>query len=143
MEDEDGGVVALECYYEVETTAGAGDWFEVGLIVNITPPDEETEDVDVTVQKSPGGRKEYRPGLIEGGTSDFELRWVPGGATHTYLRQWKSSRETRSSRIRYPGDLYETFPAYPKNFPRTVNLGEAMAATLTVKVAGQPVWSDE
>lgn len=139
MESE--AVVGLECYYEVEDALGSGDFVEIGEITNITPPDEDTDDVEVTHQKSPGGRKEFIPGLTDGGTADFDLNWIPGGTTHEFIRQWRSSRERRASRIRYPGDVFETFPAYPKNFSRTVNLGDKLAATLTVKVAGEPVFS--
>lgn len=143
MEDEVEGVVSLGMALLVETFAGSGVFFEFAYLTNFTPPDSETEDVETTHQKSPGGVRQYRPGLTEGGVSEYEINFVPGNGTHVFYRQWKRSREVRQTRIVYNPDINETYPAYAKTFSRGANLGERMTATLGLKVAGESVWSDE
>ncbi|MFZ5719201.1 MAG: phage tail tube protein [Pseudomonadota bacterium] len=135
-------VVAFEVTLEVETSEGSGVYTELAEITNITPPSATINDVEVTHMKSPGRAREFKPGLTDYGTATFEMNWIPGSATETFILAWRAAGETRSVRLTY-GDTLEvdTFPAYPQSWERGAQIGEKMSGSLTVKVAGDVVRS--
>ncbi len=125
---------------EVETAAGSDTFTELGEITSVTPPEDTVDQIDVTHMGSPGRRREYISGLIDGGEGSFDLNWVPGAATHDFIVAWQAAGDTRDLRITYPNNARETFPAFPTGFSRTAPVDDKMTGTLTVKQAGETTW---
>lgn len=128
------GMIGFGTTIEVETTPGV--WFKLGFVNDVNPPDDSTDDVDVTHMESPGRRRQYIAGLIDGGEGSFGVNWIPGNPTDEYVRAWRATGENRDLRLTYPNNVTETFPTYPKGWSKAVPLDDKMTATLTVKMAG-------
>lgn len=136
---ESNAVVAFEITVEVETSRGSGVYQELEEISSVTPPNASVNDVEVTHMKSPGRAREFKPGLTDYGTWSAEMNWIIGSATDTFIRDWRASGETRSTRLTYPDGDTQTFPSYPQSYETGAQIGDKMSATLTGKVAGDVV----
>ncbi len=79
---------------------------EIGEI-NTGPDDEDSvSEVDVTNHQSPGRRREFIGGLIEGGTIDITCNYIPSDATQnltTGLQKVFSDAEVRTFIVVDPG----------------------------------------
>ena len=68
-------------------------WTELALIGDLELPDEQVDEVEVTHMKSPGRRKQFIAGLIDGGSVTIPMNYMPGSATDTLLLEIKASGE--------------------------------------------------
>lgn len=64
------------------------NWVPISESAGIAVQSEETDYVDVTSLDSPGGRREFIPGLIDPGTADFEVGYTPD--MYATLLGWKN-----------------------------------------------------
>jgi hypothetical protein len=62
-------------------------------------PEDQIADVEATHMLSPGRREEYIAGLIDGGTGDIVMNYVPGSATDVLCRDLVATGATRGLRI--------------------------------------------
>jgi hypothetical protein len=132
-------IIGYGTIVEVFSPESPGTPFELGEVNGLEPPDDSVDDVDVTHMQSPGRRREFIPGLIDGGEGSFDINWIPGNPTDDYVQDWKASGEVRTIRFTYPNNAYEEFPAYPKGMSKSVPLDDKLTATVTVKMAGDLV----
>jgi hypothetical protein len=127
----------------VEVTNGpdtSSGWFELGEVVDVNPPEDSTDLVDVTHQKSPGRRKEFKSGLTEGGEGSFPLNWIPQNPTDEFCQGWQAAGENRQMRLTWPNGATMQYPATYRGFSRGAQIGQKMSGTLTVKMAGEPTY---
>ena len=112
----------------------------LGEVFNITPPSAQIDQIDVTHMQSPGRRREFISGLIDGGECSFEMNYIPGSTGDEELNEILElavgvSRR-RSCRIRYPNGVTHTFDAELQSYEPTVPTDDRMTATVTFKVTG-------
>lgn len=110
-------------------------------VFDITPPNEQTDDVEVTHYKSPGRRREYIRGLIESGEFQVQMNYVAGSATDVLARAAHSAGDTRAFKIVVPDDAGDpaweiTGNCYAKGYERALPIEDRLTATLTCKVTG-------
>lgn len=127
--------------FRVETVAGSGVYFEYGEVTNITPPNEQMGETEVTHMQSPGGYIERIPTLVDPGDMSVEINYLPGSDTEDHMLGWKTTRDVRSCQIVWPASTgrVDTFPGYYKGFSPTMGAAEKLAGTITVGVAGEVV----
>lgn len=77
---------------------------ELAEITSVGFPQDETDEHEVTHLKSPGRRKEFIQGLIDGGEISFSGNYVPGGPTDLLLTAAKGTGTTRKCKIVVPDD---------------------------------------
>lgn len=107
-------------------------------------PQDETDEHEVTHLQSPGRRKEFIQGLIDGGEFTATLNYVPGGATDVLLTDAKDTGTTRKVRIVIPDDSGTgaadwnfTFSAFVKRYaPENMEPNAPITATATFRVTG-------
>lgn len=122
---------------DVEATVGELDYFTLGEVTSVTLNSDTVDDIEVTHMQSPGRRKEFLAGLIDGNTATFKLNNIPGDATDDFCAAWQTAGERRSTRVTLPNGKTRTFTSYVKSFvPDAIEPGKAITATMTVKVAG-------
>lgn len=113
---------------------------ELVEVVSFPLPDDEVDDVEVTHLKSPGKRREYISGLIDGGTVDVELNWIPGSVTDALIRTAKAAGDTRTIVFTVPDgdDGWEiTTSAYVKGYPRgPVEAGGKLNGVVRFRITG-------
>lgn len=109
---------------------------EIAECSNITPPNFETDDVDVTHMQSPNRTREFIAGLTDPGEASFEINWVPSSATDILLLGLKTSGATVTWKFQWPNGTYWEFPGYVKGFEPSAATEDKMTATITIRVGG-------
>jgi hypothetical protein len=107
-------------------------------------PTDETDEHEVTHLASPGRRKEYIQGLIDGGEFTATLNYAPGGATDLLLTDAKETGTTRKARIVVPdetgtgsADWNFTFSCFVKKYaPDRMEANAPITATATFRITG-------
>lgn len=110
-------------------------------VTEVALPEETVDDVEVTHMKSPGRRKEYKPGLIEPGDGQVTLNYVPGSATDILLREAQNSGKVRAFKTTLPDETGKPAWAvtgflYVKSRSRAIPLGDRMTCQVNVRFTG-------
>lgn len=121
-----------------------GNLTELAEVVSATFPTDETDEVDATHLQSPGRRKEFISGLIDGGECTVTMNYDPGSATDLLLTAAKSTGDTRKVRFEIPDntgtgviDWNITTSCFVKKYaPDTMTTGEKITATATLRITG-------
>jgi predicted secreted protein len=117
---------------------------ELKQVKSFTLPQDEVEEVDISHLKSPGRRREYAPGMIEGGTFEVVLNMRAGSDTDKLLSQALTDGKLRAYKAVIPERGTPVWDVAGNTivvgYDRgEVNVDDAMEATLTLKVTGAPV----
>lgn len=107
-------------------------------------PQDEVDEAEATHLNSPGRRKEFVAGLIDGGDFTATTNYVPGSATDLLLTAAKDAGTTRKIRIVIPDDSgtgaadwnIVTSGFVKKYAPDRLAPGEVITATATFRVTG-------
>lgn len=118
---------------------GTGVLTELEEVTEVALPEEAIDDVEVTHMKSPGRRKEYKPGMIEPGDGQVMLNYIPGSATDILIRgavgQVRAFKTTLPNEAGVPSWKVEG-NLYIKGRSRAVPIGDRMTTTLNVRFTG-------
>lgn len=119
-------------------TPKPGGWFELGKVNNISPPNEQVDQVERTHMKSPNRTKQYVAGLKDPGDMTVGINYLPGNDTDTYIIEWRKTNENREVEIGYAESLVaDSFEGFPLGFaPGGLDASGLMTADLNLKVAG-------
>lgn len=118
-----------------------GGLVELVGVFNMTLPNPQTDDVEVTHYKSPNRQREYIAGLIENGEIQLEMNYVAGSATDLLLSAAKAAGTNRAVKVVVPTSTNAngwgfSFNAYVKGYERAIPLEDRLTAVATLKVAG-------
>lgn len=113
-------------------------------VTNVGFPQDETDEVEATHLLSPGRRKEFIAGLIDGGEFNVEMNYVPGGATDLAFTDAKDLGTIRKHRIVIPDDSGTgaadwniVVSGFVKKYaPTEMTPGEVIKAVATIRVTG-------
>jgi len=115
----------------------------IGEVKSIKGPSTEVSTIDVTTHSSAasGNYREFVPSLIDPGTIDVELSWVPSDSTHALLWTDLTGRTKRDFWIQTPANASGAsanmqFAAYVTNFSKEFPTDDVQSATLTLKITG-------
>ncbi|QAY77923.1 phage tail tube protein [Sphingosinicella sp. BN140058] len=116
--------------------------YEAVEVVGFDLPDDEIEEIEKTHLKSPGKRREFMSGLIDGGEVEVRLNYRPGSDTDIKIRAWKALGNSRAVRFIIPDEVGD--PAWQvdtssicRGYPGvTVEAGTKMEATLRLRITG-------
>lgn len=134
--------IAYDITFLVETSPGSGNadnvtgWFELDKAYDNSPNDPQTEQVDVTVYKSPNRAKQYAAGLTDYGDEVVTMILNEGSATDVFCRAWRASGENRKLRRIFASGVQETIEGFPTGYKRGLPLGDKKTVDLTLKVSG-------
>lgn len=107
-------------------------------------PQDEVEESEATHLTSPGRRREFVAGLIDGGEFTATMNYIPGSASDLLLTDAKALGTTRKIRIVIPddsgtgaADWNMVTSAFVKRYaPDNMTPGEVITATATFRVTG-------
>lgn len=117
---------------------------ELSEVRDVSFPQDEADEHEVTHLKSPDRRKEYIQGLIDGGEMTATLNYDPGGATDLLLTGAKDTGTTRKLRIVIPDNdglgtaaWNMTTSVFVKRYaPDTMEANAPITATAVFRVTG-------
>jgi predicted secreted protein len=130
---------------ERRTAESPETWQLIAERVNLGGPSMSRDAPDVTHMDSPGGWREFIPGLKDGGEVTVEGNFVPDDPTHnaeTGLLNEFASDVRGHWRITFPltGSPPVTweFDAIMTGFELDMPVDDKLAFTATLKISGQP-----
>ncbi|WP_085025291.1 phage tail tube protein [Ensifer aridi] len=137
---------------DTEASIGYGITFEMADILtptvftylaeiyDVTPPSDETDQVDATHMQSPNRNREFIEGLTDPGEASFEMNYVPGSASDKALIAAKGKRKW--CRITFPNGVQTLFVGSRQSYEKAAPTDDKMTATVTFKVSGEPVHTE-
>ncbi|HEY3694062.1 phage tail tube protein [Phenylobacterium sp.] len=129
-------IIGYGSTFSVETAPGSGSYTALGEVTDITPPNNQIDQIEATHMASPGRVKEFIPGLTDLGDMTVAMNYVPSNATDTFLLAWRADGTTRACKITYPNAHTDVFQGFLKGYAPTLQTAAKASATLTVRVAG-------
>lgn len=117
---------------------------EITEVVECGFPADEVDEIEATHLQSPGRRKEYVAGLIDGGEFTATRNFIPGDASDLLLADALADGTTRKVRIVVPdnsgtgaADWNFVVSAFVKKYaPDNMTAGEVIRSTITFRVTG-------
>jgi hypothetical protein len=122
--------------FSIHDDNSPGVYVEMGEVFNITPPNSQTDDVDVTHNQSPSRKREFIPGLIDPGECSFEMNFIPGSASDVRIRALQISGAQKMCEIEFPNAETWEFLASIKGYEISSATEDKMTATVTLRVSG-------
>lgn len=122
--------------FAIHDGADPGVFQAIAEVMEITPPNQQSDDIEVTHYKSPNKKREFIQGLTDPGEMTFGINWIPSDATDVILQALKTSGAKRDMKITWPNGTTWTFNGYIKGFEPTAPIDDRMTATITVRVSG-------
>jgi hypothetical protein len=126
----------------LSSDATTANLYELVQVVSFGLPQPETADVESTHLKSPGKRREFIAGLIDGGSVDVVLNYRPGSDSDIKIRSARDARDVRAIRFVIPdqaGDpewQVDTTGLVTAYKPGDVTADGKIEATMTVRISG-------
>lgn len=108
-------------------------------VFNVTVPDAQADEVDVTHYKSPGRSREFIPGMIDNGEIEIDMNYVPGSVTDLLLTDAKAAADVRAFEITIPnGGTGWKFAgtAFCKSYTKEIPIDDKMTAKAILRVSG-------
>ena len=117
----------------------------IAEIIDVVPPVETRDSVQVTNHGSANKRHEYLPGLADGGTVTFKVNWLPTNATQnksTGLRKTWEDYDNHNWRIVLPNSILTiSFTGHLTNWTPGTPLPSQGTLDCSIKVSGMPTYS--
>lgn len=127
-----------QLYYRA--TGGSGTWTKFAQTVDLKGPEPEVGDVKITNNDSPNNTHEYKPGMLEPGTQDFDIVYDKTQCATLYALLGNGTLYDFAEV--YPDSAGWTYTGYVKKFAtETKTEDEAIKNTVTLKLTTKPVFS--
>lgn len=112
----------------------------IAEVKDINGPETSVDVVDVTNQDSPDNFEEIMPTLKRGGTTSFDVNFVPTEATHdstTGLLSFLNNRSLQDWEIEIPGTgLSVIFQGYVVKWGPKFPVANVATASIDIRVSG-------
>ncbi len=111
---------------------------------SISGPSMETDEADVTTHSSAaaGAFREFILTLIDAGTIEFDINYVPSDPVHIGLRTDFLARTKRNWQLVLPGAVQTiSFAGYVKTMPFEFPTDGPVTQKLTIRCTGAPTFS--
>lgn len=121
---------------EIALASAPGVWVYIAETTSHEPPSFTDATVEATHMQSPGGHREFIPGLTDPGQSSHEMNFEPGSATDVFLLSIRG--KNLIARLTFPNGRQMVYNCVREGYERAIPLDERLTATLTLKVSGEP-----
>lgn len=129
---------------QVSSSSSAAGLVEIGEVRSFTMGSDEADEHEVTHLKSPGRRKEFIAGMIDGGEMTIQINYVPGSASDLLLTDALDTGTTRAIRAIIPDDdglgtaaWQHTTSGFVKRYaPDEVQPNAPITASVTLRITG-------
>lgn len=116
----------------------------VAEVRSISGPSMETDEAEVTTHSSAaaGAYREFILTLIDAGSIEFEINYVPSDATHIGIKSDFLNRTKRNWQIVMPGSIQTiSFTGYVKSMPLEFPVDDAIKAKVSIRCTGAPTFA--
>lgn len=119
-----------------ENDASPQVYVEIAEVTEVSPPNQQTDQVEATHMQSPNRTREFISGLIDPGEMSFTINWIPGNASDQRIQALKASGEYVNTKVTWPNLVTWSFLGSVTGFEPDSPIDDRMTATVTVKVSG-------
>lgn len=121
--------------------SGGSSYVAIAEVSSIESPELQVTPTEFTHLTSDNNYKEYKPGMIEAGQLGCEINYVK--TTLTLLKGWVDAGTVNTWRIITVQGSYLTFSGFIISLkPFDVGLDDKLAASMTIKLSGKPVFTE-
>lgn len=106
-------------------------------VTNVTPPNQQVDQVEATHMQSPDRTREFISGLQSPGEASVEMNFIAGSTTDQRLTALKSAGTAKSTRITWPNGVTWVFLSIVTGYEIASPVDDRMTATATLTVSGQ------
>ena len=140
--------VAFGTQLQIGTTSGSVTTFAtIAEVTDISGPSISRDSVEGTNHSSGSGYREFKPGLIDGGEIGFSINYDPDADTHASgsaggILFQLADTDVHPFRLIHPGETTKgwAFSAFLTKFEPKYPIDDKIAADLTLKITGKPVY---
>jgi len=135
-------VVGFGTLVKIQGGVGGGAHATITDLLSVTGPGAERGTIDVTHMTSPGGWREFKGGLRDGGEVTFQINYLTSSATHAEILS-ELAADTGSTWEIYWSNITTTpvtFTAFVTGFEPGAEIDGALTASITLKVTGAVTW---
>jgi len=121
-------------------TFGVGDgaspevFTALAEVMDLSPPSDQVDIIEVTHMLSPNRTKEFIAGLTDPGECSFDIHFLPGAGDDTVLQAKRQTATLTNYQITFPGDTTWTWAGILTGYEATVPVNDRMTATVTFKL---------
>lgn len=133
--------IGYDTRFAIENAPGSGVFVELAEVFEVTPPDHQVDQIDVTHFQSAGRTREFIPGLADAGTVSVSMNFTPNSASDSRIEALRTAGTVLAMRVTYPNGVRVTFNASVQSYTKAIPVDDRMTATVEVKVAGAPTIS--
>jgi hypothetical protein len=128
----------------LSSDSDAANLIELVQVVSYALPSDEAETIETTHLKSPGRRREYTQGMIEGGEVEVVLNFRPGSDTDLAIEEALASGDPRAvlfvvPELGIPTWQYSTLAIVSAYDKGDVAADGKLEATMTLKLTGETI----
>lgn len=109
----------------------------VAEVKNFTLPSDTTDQQDVSHMQSPNKTREFIDGFSDPGEFGCELNYIPGSPADLLLVAAKGKR--KRIRVTFPNGVQVLFTGTRQSYEKTAETENAMTASVSFKVSGEPL----
>jgi predicted secreted protein len=124
------------------STDSGTTFVDVAQILDVSPPSESGNSIDVTTHDSPGNHSEFVAGLRDGGEVALSIAFDPEDtASHAKLKELFDSGEVLPWRVVFPSanSAHMQFDGFVNSFSGETPQDDKITADCSLKVTGKPV----
>ena len=131
--------------FHMKDDATPGVMTKLAEVFNVSPPNQQIDDVEATHYESANRTNEYIAGFIDPGTITVEMNYIGGSATDDLIVEAKNAGAVRDMKVVIPASPKNqefTFPGIVKGYEISAPIKDRQTATLTIRVAGAVTQAD-
>lgn len=133
--DTDIGM-GIRVEHDASDHTGAPDWQLFDKTVDITPPSDNPDVLDITTNQSPNRTREYMLGAIDPGELGFSFHFQPGQGGDLVVQNMRANRRTEKLRLVFPNGAVWEFEGLLTNYVPDIPTTTQMEAQVSFKVTG-------
>lgn len=103
-------------------------------VLDVTPPSDAVDIIEVTHMTSPDRTKEFIAGLTDPGECSFDINFLPGAGDDTALQAKRQTATVSNYRITFPNAATWTFAGILTGYSPTAPVNDRMTASVTFKL---------
>lgn len=133
---ESQATIGYRTTLEIALASDPSVWTYIAETKSHKPPSFSDSPVEVTHMQSPRRMREYTAGLVEPGSSEHELNYVPGSPTDIFLESIAGKKLI--ARLTFTNGRQMIYSAVREGYDRDVPMDSGNTGSLTLKVSGAP-----
>jgi len=134
-------LIGYGCLFAIGDGATPEVFTDLAEVIDITPPSDSLDIIEVTHMTSPNRIKEFIPGLSDPGECSFTINFLPGEDDDDAIQALRGAVSPSNFRITFPAvgsaaRVTWTFAGFLVGYEPTVPTNDRMTAAVRIKVTG-------